>query len=388
MTESVNNKKLHIAMIGHKQVPSREGGIEVVVWELATRLQKAGYDVDCYNRSGYLDYASKPVKVSGKKGKYIDGIRIITIPTLPEASFNATIYTFLATVRAVFGHYDVIHYHAEGPCLMIWLPKLFGIKTVATIHGLDWKRAKWNRFASWMIKIGEKMAAKYADDIIVLSKSVQEYFLKTYGRQTHFIPNGISKPLIRKPNIISNEYGLSGNDYIMTLCRIVPEKGIHYLLKAFKKVDTDKKLIIAGNSGNAASYMKMIKGLATEDDRVIMTGLVTGEKLQELLSNAYLYVLPSDIEGMSISLLEAMSYGNACLVSDIKENTDVVNDYAEWFEQGNVSDLKNKLEKLLNNPGLMRKYKEHSSDYIIKKFDWDEMTANTEKIYESVIKLS
>lgn len=381
MTESVNNKKLHIAMIGHKQVPSREGGIEVVVWELATRLKKAGYDVDCYNRSGYLDYSSKPVKVSGKKGKYIDGIRVITIPTLPEASFNAAIYTFLATVRAVFGHYDVIHYHAEGPCLMIWLPKLFGIKTVATIHGLDWKRAKWNRFASWMIKIGEKKAAKYADEIIVLSKGVQDYFLNTYSRQTHFIPNGISRPVIKKPDIIVKEYGLRGNDYIMTLCRIVPEKGIHYLLKAFKEINTDKKLVIAGNSGNAASYMKEIKELAAEDDRVIMTGLVTGEKLQELLSNAYLYVLPSDIEGMSISLLEAMSYGNACLVSDIEENIDVVEQYAESFKQGNISDLKDKLALLLDNEEMVLKYKDNAAGFICNKFDWDIMTEKTKAIY-------
>ncbi len=381
MTILNDNKKLHIAMIGHKQVPSREGGIEVVVWELATRLQKDGYEVDCYNRSGYLDYSCKPEKVSGKKGKYLDGIRIITVPTLPEASFNAAIYSFLATIRALFGHYDVIHYHAEGPCLMIWLPKLLGIKTVATIHGLDWKRAKWNKFASWMIKKGEKRAAKYADEIIVLSKGVQDYFLNTYGRQTYFIPNGISKPEIKKPDIISSEYGLHGNDYIMTLCRIVPEKGIHYLLKAFKEIKTDKKLVIAGNSGNAANYMKLIKELAAEDDRVIMTGLVTGDKLQELLSNAYLYVLPSDIEGMSISLLEAMSYGNACLVSDIEENIDVVGQYAASFKQGSIDDLRDKVETLLNDEEIVMAYKDNATEFICGKFDWDKMTAKTKSVY-------
>ena len=383
MSKNINNKKLHIAMIGHKQVPSRDGGVEVVVWELATRLQKAGFEVDCYNRSGKINNCEAPSKVNGKKGKYLNGIRIITVPTFPDVSFNAAIYTFFATIRALFGHYDVIHYHAEGPCLMIWLPKLFGIKTVATIQCLDWQRAKWNKFASWMIKIGEKRAAKYADEIIVLSKSVQQYFIDTYGRHTHFIPNGIMRPAIRKPNIITKDYGLIGNDYIMTLCRIVPEKGIHYLLKAYKQIDTNKKLVIAGNSSNAANYMQLIEKLAAEDDRVIMTGLVTGDKLQELLSNAYLYVLPSDIEGMSISLLEAMSYGNACLVSDIEENTDVVDEYAATFNKGSVEDLKDKLIKLLGDSNEVNKYKREASDFICNKYDWDVMTKDTISIYVS-----
>jgi glycosyltransferase involved in cell wall biosynthesis len=191
------------------------------------------------------------------------------------------------------------------------------------------------------------------------------------------------RPAIRKPNIITKDYGLIGNDYIMTLCRIVPEKGIHYLLKAYKQIDTNKKLVIAGNSSNAANYMQLIEKLAAEDDRVIMTGLVTGDKLQELLSNAYLYVLPSDIEGMSISLLEAMSYGNACLVSDIEENTDVVDEYAAIFNKGSVEDLKDKLIRLLGDSNEVNKYKREASDFICNKYDWDVMTKDTISIYVS-----
>lgn len=375
------NKKLHIAMIGQKSVPSRDGGVEVVVWELAKRLHEDGYEVDCYNRMGYEDDSVKYVRIPGKKGVYYDGIRMIPVPTIKSASFNAVIYAVLATIMASFKKYDVLHFHAEGPCIMLWLPKLLGKKVVVTIHGLDWKRAKWGGFASDIIKSGEKMAAKYADEVIVLSKDVQDYFKETYGRDTHFISNGISKATKREANEIKTKYGIDKGEYIMTLSRVVPEKGIHYLLEAYREIDSDKKLVIAGGSSNARAYMDLIHKMAKEDKRVILTGFVKGTRLEELISNAYLYVLPSDVEGMSISLLEAMSYGNACLVSDIKENTDVVEDKAESFKHGDVEDLRQKLSLLLNNPNIVDNYRKNASEYICDRFSWDKMKEETEKLY-------
>lgn len=375
------NRKLHIAMIGQKSVPSRDGGVEVVVWELAKRLHEDGYEVDCYNRMGYEDDSVKYVRIPGKKGVYYEGIRMIPVPTIKSASFNAVIYAVLATIMASFKKYDVLHFHAEGPCIMLWLPKLLGKKVVVTIHGLDWKRAKWGGFASDIIKSGEKMAAKYADEVIVLSKDVQDYFKETYGRDTHFISNGISKATKREANEIKTKYGIDKGEYIMTLSRVVPEKGIHYLLEAYREIDSDKKLVIAGGSSNARAYMDLIHKMAKEDKRVILTGFVKGTRLEELISNAYLYVLPSDVEGMSISLLEAMSYGNACLVSDIKENTDVVEDKAESFKHGDVEDLRQKLSLLLNNPNIVDNYRKNASEYICDRFSWDKMKEETEKLY-------
>ena len=159
-------------------------------------------------------------------------------------------YSIFATIRALFGHYDVIHYHAEGSCAMLWLPHIFKIRTVATIHGLDWQRSKWGGIASKYIKFGEKMAAKYADEIIVLSKNVEKYFKDTYNRETHFIPNGITKHAIREANIIKEKYNLEKESYILFLARIVPEKGLHYLINAYNEINTDKKLIIAGGGSH------------------------------------------------------------------------------------------------------------------------------------------
>ena len=221
----------------------------------------------------------------------------------------------------------MVHIHAEGPAFFCWIPKLFGKRVISTIHGLDWAREKWKfGVGSKFIRQGEKNAVKYADEIIVLSKGVQKYFMETYGRETHFIPNGVNRPEVREAKLITDHFGLEKDSYILFLGRLVPEKGIRYLVEAFKNVKTDKKLVIAGGSSDTDSFMEELKELAKGDDRILFTGFVQGAMLDELYSNAYIYTLPSDLEGMPLSLLEAMSYGNCCLVSDIPECAEVVED--------------------------------------------------------------
>lgn len=371
-------KPLKIAMIGHKRIPSREGGVEIVVDELSTRLVKLGCRVDAYNRYG-KHTAGK--RFDQRRGKYYNGIRLITIPTPKSSSLNAIVYSFFAAIRALFGHYDVIHFHAEGPCIMLLIPKLFGIRVIATIHGLDWQRSKWGNFASRMLKLGEKIAAKYADEVIVLSRNMQEYFLENYGRKTHFIPNGIIRPQVRKAELIQKEYGLKKDGYILFLARIVPEKGLHYLIEAFYQIKTDKKLVIAGGSSHSHAYMEQIRKMTAQDERIIMTDFVHGQCLEELYSNAYLFVLPSDVEGMALTLLEAMSFGNCCLVSDIKENTEVVEENAVIFRKGDVEDLKQKLSALLDAPEQVEAIRRKSQDFICMKYNWDDVVAETLKLY-------
>lgn len=373
-----NTRGLKIAMIGHKRIPSREGGIEIVVDELSTRMVKLGHQVDAYNRSGY--------HVSGKafdekRGKIYEGVRLITIPTFRNSNLNAIVYTVLGTIRLLFGNYDVIHYHAEGPCSMLWLPRLLGKRVVATIHGLDWQRSKWGAFATKFLLFGERMAAKYADEVIVLSENVQRYFLETYGRETHFISNGISRPEKKDAQEITKRFGLEKDGYILFLARIVPEKGVHYLLEAYARIKSEKKLVIAGGVSHSKEYMDKVHALAAQDPRVVMTDFVQGPVLEELCSNAYLFVMPSDVEGMAMSLLEAMSYGNCCLVSDIPENIEVVGEYAVTFHKADVADLREKLETLLADPGSVGQYREKSADYICGRYHWDQVVQQTLEVY-------
>lgn len=367
-----------IVMLGQKRVPSREGGVEIVVEELAVRMAERGYDVTCINRKGH--------HVSGKQydGERIQlykGIKLKTVPTIDKKGFAAMSASVTGAFKAALGKYDIVHFHAEGPCVMLWLPKMFGKKCIATIHGLDHKRAKWGKLASLYIMLGEKCAVRFADHIIVLSKNVQDYFKKKYDRETVLIPNGVNKPNIRTADEISTRYGLVKNDYILYLGRLVPEKGLEYLVKAFKFVKTEKKLVIAGGSSDTEEFEQKIRNIAKEDTRIFFTGFVQGKILDELYSNAYMYVLPSDLEGMPLSLLEAMSYGNCCLVSDIEECISVTEDKALSFKKGDIIELGKKLQYACDNPEIVYKMKSEASEYICNKYNWDEVVDKTLELY-------
>ena len=365
-----------VSMFGQKRL-SREGGIEIVVKELCTRMARDGCQVTCYNRSGH--------HVSGaeydNKIEY-DGIRQKFVPTIERKGLAAVSSSFFAALYSAFGKYDVVHIHAEGPASMSFLPKLFGKRVVVTIHGLDWQRAKWGGFATRFLKYGERNAAKYADEIIVLSKNVQNYFKENYGRDTVFIPNGVERPVIKNDNEINKKYGLKKNGYILFLGRIVPEKQVKLLIEAYKNLETDKKLVIAGGASHTSDYFNEVKECANGRDDIIFTDFVQGEVLEELYSNAYIYVLPSDLEGMPLSLLEAMSYSNCCLTSDIAECTEVCDENAVYFKKSDKEDLENKLRFLLENENIVKEYKEKAQDYICKKYNWDDITEKTLSLYK------
>ena len=371
-------RKLKICMIGQKRF-SREGGIEIVVQELSTRMADKGNLVTCYNRRGH--------HVSGKEfdteeQKEYKGVTIKTVPTVEQKGLAAVTSSFFASICAAVGNYDVVHYHAEGPAAMCWIPKLFGKRIVFTCHGLDWMRDKWKGgFGSKYIHFGEKCAVKCADEMIVLSKGVQDYFRDTYGRETKFIPNGVSSPTMFTVDRITERWGLEKDGYILFLGRIVPEKGIHYLIKAYREIETEKKLVIAGGSSDTDEYMKELQQMAKGDDRIVFTGFVQGEILDELYSNAYIYVLPSDLEGMPLSLLEAMSYGNCCLTSDIAECAEVVEDKAVVFRKSDVGDLKEKMEMLCREGEVVEKYKNTAAEFICRKYSWDDVVEKTLGLY-------
>lgn len=371
-------QQLNIAMLGHKRIPSREGGIEIVVEELATRMAALGHNVICLNRAGK--------HVSGKEFnastmREYKGVRIRTVPTLDKKGLAAMTASVTGAIVAAFGKYDVVHFHAEGPCAMLWLPKLFGKRCIATIHGLDHKAPKWGRFAKAYIMFGERCAARYADELIVLNRYVQQYFKENYGRETVLLPNGIDKPEIRPAAEIVRKFALGADSYVLYLGRIVPGKGLEHLVQAFQMCKTEKKLVIAGGSSDTSEYMQEIIHIAKSDPRIIFTNFVEGRVLEELYSNAYLFVLPSDSEGMPMSLLEAMSYGNCCLTSDIAGCTDVMGDCGVTFAQGNTEELSNKLQLLCDNPDLVKKYSQQSAGYICEKFRWEDVVQQTVTLY-------
>lgn len=376
----MKNKKMKVAMIGHKRIPSREGGIEIVVEELSSRMVKKGINVTCYNRSG-KHALDKKQKV--KNLKEYKGVKLKKVLTIDKKGLAAMTSSFFGSIKILFSKNNIVHFHAEGPSAMIPIIKFFSNKKIiVTIHGLDWQRAKWVGFATKYIKFGEKMAAKYADEIIVLSENVQNYFLNTYNRKTNFIPNGVNKPELKEANIIKNKYNLEKDNYVLFLGRIVPEKGVHYLIDAFKQIKTDKKLVIAGGASDTSSYYQELKKMSENNENILFTGFIQGEELEELYSNAYIYILPSDLEGMPLSLLEAMSYKNCCLTSNIDECKTVMEDKGIIFEKSNVEDLKNKLQYLCDNKEVVDKYKNESQEYVLKKYNWDDVVDRTINLYK------
>ena len=262
---------------------------------------------------------------------------------------------------------------------------LFNKKVIVTIHGLDWQRAKWGGFATKYIKFGEKQAVKHADEIIVLSRGIQDYFQKTYGRKTVFIPNGVSKPSIVPADEINKQWGLSRDSYVLFLGRIVPEKGLWYLVEAWKEIRTDKKLVIAGGSSDTKTFMDELKQMASGDERIIFTGFQQGKVLEELYSNAYLYVLPSDLEGMPLTLLEAMNYGCCCVTSDIGECADVMNGSGITFPRGSAEALREALQDLCDHPEKAEAHRAKAREVVASKYTWQEITAQTHELYRELL---
>ena len=369
---------MRIAMIGHKRYGSREGGVEVVVTELARRMAALGHEVTCYDRSG-ADVMTGDA--ADRRERTVDGVRVVPVKTVDKKGLAALSSSYFATMAAIKDGPDVIHYHAEGPCVPLPLAKRAGIRTVATIHGLDWQRAKWGKLASTYIKMGERAAATKADGLVVLSKSAQSYFEDAYGRTATFIPNGIEKKQPTPASQIRERWGLDEGSYLLYLGRLVPEKRPELLIEAFKKLDTDKRLVIAGGGSDTSGYEAALREAAQGDPRILFTGFVDGEPLGELYSNCYAYVLPSDVEGMPMSLLEAMAYGLCCVTSDIPECADVLAGNGVTFGKGSADSLRAALRDLLAGGDRGRVLGAAAKAHVEKTYNWDSVVERTLELY-------
>lgn len=363
---------MKIAMIGHKDFPCRSGGVETVVYELSTRLAKIGENVTVYNRG----------KEKGHNKYKEEGVNVIRSFTFKKQSLNAAVYSFAATLNTLFHKYDVIHYHAIGPSVPLLIAHICGKKTVSTIHGLNWKVDKWNSFASRYLKLGEKIAARYADEVITLSEEMHRYFLDTYGRNTALIKNAVTPVKMTDDGIIREKFGIKKDEYILYVGRISPEKGVADLAEAKKKASLKKKLVIAGeipDNDFGREFLKLIEN----DESIICTGFAEGEILNSLYSNCSLYVLPSHTEGLPLTLLEAMSCGACALVSDIEENVSVLGNFGVSFKVSDTDDLKNCLEKY-EDGFKNEEEKERQKNHIIENYGYEKAIKEHLKVYKKV----
>lgn len=365
---------MRIAFIGQKGIPATYGGIEDYVEKVSTRLVKRGHQVTVFCRPHYT---------SGN-GTYA-GVRLQRTPSVATKHLDAISHTFLCSLQSLWGNFDVVNYQALGPSSLSFFPRLPGsAKVVATIHSLDWQRDKWNPWARRLFKLAEYPSVRFPDKVAVVSQSLKEYFQAKTGKEVTRIPTGVNSPVFRKANKI-RRFGLGKDNFILFLNRLVPEKGCHLLIEAFRGLNTDKRLFIAGDGRFSEDYVKRLKLAAEADNRIIFGGYVEEDSLQELYTNCYLYVLPSMVEGVSQSVLKALSYGKAVLVSDIRENLEAVQNCGFTFRNRDASDLRARLEILLKRPDLVNADKERRRRYVQDNFSWDRAAQSLEALFSDCL---
>ncbi len=370
--------RMRIAMIGAKGVSSRGGGVEVHVRELGRRLVRMGHDVSVYTRPHY----------SHKRIKGYEGMNLRSIPTVNTKHLDAIVHTLLSAIDSLMKDFDILHFHAIGPSSLCFIPKLAGKRVVCTIHGLDWKREKWGRFARSCLKLGERAAVTIPDKTIAVSKAIQQYVTDTYEKDCRYIPNGVSLAQKAEARLITEKYFIKRNDFFLYLGRLVPEKGVHYLIQAYNKLETRRKLVIAGSISHSEEYGNYLKNIAGKNNSILFAGHVEGRELQELFTNAYAYILPSEVEGLSIALLEAMSYGQCVIASNIVENTEVIGDKGWTFRNKDIESLYGMLAFADSNPEKVAMQKQKAEEYILGRYSWDKVSLETLEIYKSILQKS
>ncbi len=326
---------MKIAFIGQKGIPAKDGGVEKQAERLALSLKLLDQEILVYNRKKYWPDSKNEFK----------GIKIISKPFINTKNLASITHNFLATIDVCFRKVDIVHFHGVGPSLLIFIVKLFKpkVKVISTLHSFDYDNDKWGRFARLMLKMGEKSMAKWADKVIVLTPITKEYFKNKYNKEAILIPNGVEIPEYPGNDLLKN-WNLEKDSYILSVSRIIKLKGVQYLIEAFKNIETDKKLVIVGEG----EYKQELESLAVGDDRIIFTNNQNGDNLKHLFANAYLFTQTSKMEGLSISLLEAMSYSLPCLVSDIEANLQTTNNLSYSFKSQNINSLEHKLKEILN----------------------------------------
>lgn len=367
---------MRVVFIGQKGIPAKTGGVEKYVENLALNLVNKGQEVFVYSRRNY-SHSLKEYK----------GIKIIPVSSLPGKNLEAISHTFFACLNLIWRRVDIIHFQSIGPSSLLWLVKILKPRTpiVFTFHCQDYYHQKWGRLARLYLHFGERVGCRLADKIVTISKELNRYVLERYKKSAIYIPNGAT---IRERTPVQEirRWGLEEGNYLVSISRLIRHKGIHYLIAAYKQLTTDKKLVIVGDGSYTNDYVQELYKLAEDNPNIIFTGNQSGRILSELFSNAYAFIQPSESEGLSIALLEAMSYGQVCLASDIEANKEALGDAGYFFANKNVNDLKEKLEVILQKPEEAKSLGQEALKRVQKEYNWSDIADQMITVYNSVLK--
>ncbi len=377
---------MRIAVIGAKGLPPGQGGIEHYCAEVYPRMVAAGHSVDLYARSSYID--------SPGLDRYdFCGVRVISLPSFPavkgaDALISSALGTFFATILR---RYDVVHVHALGPALFAWLPAIASsAKVVVFCHGLDWQRVKWGNFSSALIRSGEKIAVRCADELVVVSQELRRYFWATYGRETVYIPNGPAKYAPSDPDFeFVHSLGLEPKRYLVFLGRLVPEKCPDTLIQAFRRLQAQGwKLAVVGGSSETPAFQAKLLALADNDPDILFTGVLKGRYLAEMMRGAGLFVLPSEIEGLPLAMLEAMQEGVPIVASDIPPHRQLLGESRGLtFRACDIDDCISKLSWAMSNAQHMEMLAQQAQDYVRQHYSWERVVGDSFQLHSALLGL-
>jgi glycosyltransferase involved in cell wall biosynthesis len=369
---------MKIYLIGQKGIPAKFGGVEKHVEKLATKLVEKGHEVFAYTRPNYTD----------KKLKEYRGVKLISLPSIYSKNLDAITHTLFATIDVIFRKADIIHFHSIGPSSLIWLLKMLKPRTpiISTFHSQCYHHQKWGKFARIYLKFGEKMACTKAKELITVSKFLQSYAKDKYQRAAKYIPNGVDIPTPLPAKEISERWGLEKDSYFLTVSRLVKHKGIHYIIEAYNNLKTDKKLVIVGDGAFTDSYVDELRAQTNNNPNIILTGNQSGDILNELFSNAYLFIQASEDEGLSIALLEALSFGLPVLVSDIPANLETVRNIGFIFKNKDQKSLEDKLRYLVQSSETLEEKRGLGIALMQTEYNWDNITNDVIEVYYEALK--
>jgi glycosyltransferase involved in cell wall biosynthesis len=363
---------MRIALLGTRGIPARYSGFETFYEQLAVRLVKRDHEVTVYNRSHFI----KDIR------KEYNGVKIVSLPSIPTKHLDTITHTFLSTIHSVFSRYDIVYYCIVGNSPLVWIPRIFGMKTLLNVDGEDWAREKWSGFAKWYQKKCEWLASRTANVIVSDARGIQERYKKLYNAYTVFVPYGAN--IVRDEGLVALEkWRLQADQYILYVGRFVPENAIDLLINAFKAVKTDKKLVIVGDAPYADDYRRHLYEIA--NDRIVFIGYAFGADYAQLSSHAYLYVQPSGVDGTRPALLDQMGFGNCVLVRNSMVNMEVIGDCGCFFERDRPLDsLVEKLQCLVNAPEVVQAFRDKVRARIQNYYNWEWITNFYEDLFKRI----
>ncbi len=355
---------MKIAFLGSRGIPARYSGFETFYEQLAVRLAARGHDVTVYNRSHFI----KDVR-----GSY-QGVRLVTLPSIPTKHLDTLTHTLISSLHALTRRYDITYYSIVGNSPLAWIPRLVGSKVLLNVDGEDWAREKWGKFARWYQLRCEKIACRTAHMIIADAREVQRRYRDLYGTESVFVPYGGNLSGDDQTGVLQ-QWGLSPGRYIYYVGRFVPENAIDLLIRAFRNVETDIKLVITGDAPYMDEYKRHLHELASDDNRVVFTGYAFGDAYKQLSSHALLYVQPSGVDGTRPALLDQLGFGNCVVVRNSTVNMEVIQDAGYAFDRSQPeTSLAELLQTLVDHPDKVDAMKEKARYRIATYYNWEWIT--------------